>query len=1156
MQLDFSKIHRDFTGQIEHPQLVLKTKSGKIIGPLAEYFNLKMELKYNELSTVTFDYPAWSDGVNCQFYNRLISEMVVQLDPYGVFVIQDTTVSGDGIKEVKKCTCASLEYELASKQLTLEAGTYKFYDPIDMSNTILGRCLELTRGWTIGSVPSSLWSKYRTFDQTNKRVLDFILDDIQKTYECVVSFDTYTRTLNVVDASDKTVMLPIYLSFDNLLKSTDVSDKMDKFATRFTVNGADGVDIRSVNPTGTNQIIHLDYWIENGSIAGPLADHYREWENAVAANQAYYTSLIALQNATFGRYLTEKAKLTDLEGELTSLDNLRSVNLQGLNMAKIEGSPTQAGTRAYFNAKLDDISTQYTKKQNEIDAQKDLVDTLKEQYEEAGKDIVAVNKELAFNSYFSPAELKELDPYLIDGDFVDPTFAVFNVDISGDHDSFTKGLAATVKLKDVSVIDVEMTNTWECANHHSFVHTGVPDKCHTCGSTSLTRTSGSARRILAITGGTAEISGTDYHLKADIVRGTMDNNDGAIVLSAYLGSGNVNDDSFPSGNISLVGTSSFDVDHLLSGMQKVVDTTTDDETGVNHDDVHYEGNGTISISKTSIYFTRNVTEYQAYSVAQDLYDHALKNIEELAYPTYEFEVSSGNFIWAQEFEPFKNALRLGCGVYLRLNDETLLKPMLLEVHLNFENPSDYKMVFSSEFQTKRPDAVNKLTNIIKDTRSTSRTFNAERLKYNSDHLSGAAKALDNIIKTGINTAYQQVTAGAEQEVQANGAGIKVGTKGSGEYIILANGMIALIDDVKKAAKMAMGHFYNPEYGTDYYGILADVIYGQLITGNGLSIACPDINGGDMLFEADGKGVRLHNSRFSLDHDRGGQIILDPTVGIAVGKSGMYEFDDDGKIIFNEDKANLYIDMDGNLHVNGTGIFKGTIYATNGEFSGTLKAPTLDGTLVGGANGGAIEGVSLNIGGGAFTVSQEGNVHIEKGSISWGAVTGTGEIDQRIQNAQNAADHAIDAADDAFDEASSALNDVLKLAKGTYTRGTFINGTTVSAPEIIGGTITGGTIEGADIFGGRFGDLTNNDNPNVWLEMGQGSGQHIYGMKVFHKEYSTANPMFEIWDDAAGLTALRMKGETVFRQESTTVKPQGKWDFSEADEVKGVVAVLG
>ena len=89
-------------------------------------------------------------------------------------------------------------------------------------------------------------------------------------------------------------------------------------------------------------------------------------------------------------------------------------------------------------------------------------------------------------------------------------------------------------------------------------------------------------------------------------------------------------------------------------------------------------------------------------------------------------------------------------------------------------------------------------------------------------------------------------------------------------------------------------------------------------------------------------------------------------------------------------------MDGNAYFKGTviatdGKFTGAVYATSGEFSGTLKATKLEGELVG-ANGGAIKGVSLGIGGRNYdnfmvdsngNVTMQGNINLAGGTITWG-----------------------------------------------------------------------------------------------------------------------------------------------------------------------------
>lgn len=69
---------------------------------------------------------------------------------------------------------------------------------------------------------------------------------------------------------------------------------------------------------------------------------------------------------------------------------------------------------------------------------------------------------------------------------------------------------------------------------------------------------------------------------------------------------------------------------------------------------------------------------------------------------------------------------------------------------------------------------------------------------------------------------------------------------------------------------------------------------------------------------------------------------------------------------------LKVDADG-LHVTGDGTFSGTIYASDGEFTGAISASTIDGST--------ITGGSINIGDGAFTVSNNGSFNATSGSIS-------------------------------------------------------------------------------------------------------------------------------------------------------------------------------
>lgn len=100
--------------------------------------------------------------------------------------------------------------------------------------------------------------------------------------------------------------------------------------------------------------------------------------------------------------------------------------------------------------------------------------------------------------------------------------------------------------------------------------------------------------------------------------------------------------------------------------------------------------------------------------------------------------------------------------------------------------------------------------------------------------------------------------------------------------------------------------------------------------------------------------------------------------------------------------------------------------TNASVSGTLNSPSITGTMS--ASGATLIGPEIYVpdkSNWKFKVDSKGNVTIKEGSISWSAVTGTGDIDKKISDAQ-------DAADDAATAASTAETIAKQIANGKYT----------------------------------------------------------------------------------------------------------------------------
>ena len=152
MYLDYTQIAFDKFGRPEPPTLLLQTADERTIGTLPNVANLKITVNFSETSEISFDLPAYSDGVPTPLYDKVVGYKVIRTEHYGIFLLMKPEISGDGIEEIKSVTGYSLEKKLENKQFFLEEGTFNFWNPATPDDTILGRILEVSPGWKAGYV--------------------------------------------------------------------------------------------------------------------------------------------------------------------------------------------------------------------------------------------------------------------------------------------------------------------------------------------------------------------------------------------------------------------------------------------------------------------------------------------------------------------------------------------------------------------------------------------------------------------------------------------------------------------------------------------------------------------------------------------------------------------------------------------------------------------------------------------------------------------------------------------------------------------------------------------------------------------------------------------------------------------------------------------
>lgn len=1015
MYLDYSKLK---TGQIKQPALRLQTLAGKELGVIPWANNLNFELNYADVSRVEFDVPRHSDGKINPVYNLLTSYKMLFTEQLGIYILQRPSTSGDGVSEVKHITGYSIEQLFEKKKLYLEEGTYNFWNPVQPEDTILGRVLELDTTWSVGYVDPKLIGCYRTFDEYDSDVLSFCYGSAMEKYNCAIVFDVYAKTINAYDAGKSRGTVPIYLSYQNLVDAVNLEELTDDMVTKLHLYGSDDLSIRDVNPIGTDYMVDLSYFISNGDLdviaegsTATLAERVKSWNVAIKSKQTHYTNLVAARASRTAQKLSEEVALASLKGDLEVLTTEQSVIIQAIALES-----TAAGKRTQ-QQKLNEINEKIAVKNSEIATQETVITRLQAEIDLYAADIKGITEQLAISKYFTAAEQKILNLYLIEGEAAEETF------VATDVDTAASGVTSALQGK------VTLTGS------------------------DIARANLNGKNMYGIAGGTLKVASAK--LTADIVRGTLevDQSTNAYVLTVYMGATTFGERSFPSGLITASGTLS----------QFSSDISTVSQNGVTEDkgsQISFEA-GT-----SKLFFTVNVNEYQKYSVAQELYAFGEELLTEWAWPIYEFSIDTANFLFQKEFEPFKNKLEFGKNIYLNVGDDGVIEPKLIGLSLDFENPENLTLTFSNRFQKR--DVVANWLNDINKTSASSRSFDTSKYLYNKT--ANKTTQVSQFMENALNAAVNTIIAASNQSVVINGAGIQVG--GDSKYQLrIVDNMIAMTDDNWKNAKLAIGRFYSDaktglkdNNGQDIligetWGFNGELLAGNLIIGNNLVLENAN-DDGVMQFKVDATGAWLYNASYIMQHDDGGLMIFDPKYGIVAGSKLLFntngttvtpEFIDDyGDIVFDSDgmpeNANFYLDLrDGSAYFRGrvkadsgsiggwelaedqlysganstfvalnsskdanslyaiwAGATKpenakfwvkrdGTLHARDGEFSGTLSATKLSGNLTADPNsGGWLKGCGIDVNNGAFYVDQSGNVtmkgniNMANGNITWGS----------------------------------------------------------------------------------------------------------------------------------------------------------------------------
>ena len=237
-------------------------------------------------------------------------------DPYESYYIKEYTDNNSYTYQQVKIDNESeyANYNGETVETTLYVKSYpnvRFYWPTKPQLSLVHLIAEKIPGWTIGNVDVNLWRAERTFDEDRIAVYDFLMNEIQDTFKCVVEWDTITNTINFYEEAedgiteDNTVQTrwetDVFVSRDNLASEISINYSTDDIKTKLKVSGADDLNIREVN-LGQNYIMNLSYYHNLDWMEQDLFEKYDDYLEAVKEYTPQYTEVMQNWVGAYNRW--------------------------------------------------------------------------------------------------------------------------------------------------------------------------------------------------------------------------------------------------------------------------------------------------------------------------------------------------------------------------------------------------------------------------------------------------------------------------------------------------------------------------------------------------------------------------------------------------------------------------------------------------------------------------------------------------------------------------------------------------------------------------------------------------------------------------------------------------------------------------------------
>lgn len=293
----------DQLNQIEQPSVILCSRDQHKYGEIFPVTDLRITLNLNAPHEISFSTPHFYHGKKNHLWDKIKDLRCVFIEKFGYFELYISQSSSTD--EVKAVTGKSIEVELGQIFLRdfqindIDDDSYEdyteiisFYNPLEPSRSLLHKTLEKAPAWTIGHVDRLLWTMQRQFSVDNVSIYDFLTGEVAEQFHCIVLFDCFNRTVNVYDLDTYGEQTAIYIDRENFAHEITLEAEAGEIKNCFKVIGGEGIDIREVNPNGTDYIWSLSS-LNREDMSSELLSRLDDYDNAYSSKTKEYEAVMA-----------------------------------------------------------------------------------------------------------------------------------------------------------------------------------------------------------------------------------------------------------------------------------------------------------------------------------------------------------------------------------------------------------------------------------------------------------------------------------------------------------------------------------------------------------------------------------------------------------------------------------------------------------------------------------------------------------------------------------------------------------------------------------------------------------------------------------------------------------------------------------------------